>query len=70
MNISLNHPINKFLIFVSLVYINLIYSSDSYEFNLYKTKKENKIIYLNIRKIDIIKKKQKLDPILSGVNFM
>ena len=41
----------------------------SYEFNLYKTKKKNKIINFNIRKIDIIKKKQKLDPILSGVNF-
>ena len=35
MNISLNHPINKFLIFVSLVYTNSIFSSDSYEFNLY-----------------------------------
>ena len=35
MNISLNHLINKFLILVSLVYTNLIYSSDSYEFNLY-----------------------------------
>ena len=35
MNISLNHPINKFLIFVSLVYTNWILSSDSYEFNLY-----------------------------------
>ncbi len=41
----------------------------SYEFNLYKTKKKNNIINFNIRKIDIIKKKQKLDPILSGVNF-
>ena len=41
----------------------------SYEFNLYKTKKKNKIINFNIHKIDIIKKKQKLDPILSGVNF-
>ena len=41
----------------------------SYEFNLYKTKNKNKIINFNIRKIDIIKKKQKLDPILSGVNF-
>ncbi len=41
----------------------------SYEFNLYKTKKKNKIINFNIRKIDIIKKKKKLDPILSGVNF-
>ena len=35
MNISLNHLINKFLIFVSLVYTNSIHSSDSYEFNLY-----------------------------------
>ena len=35
MNISLNHLINKFLILVSLVYTNLLYSSDSYEFNLY-----------------------------------
>ena len=33
------------------------------------TKNKNKIINFNIRKIDIIKKKQKLDPILSGVNF-
>ncbi len=41
----------------------------SYEFNLYKTKKKNKIINFNIHKIDIVKKKQKLDPILSGVNF-
>ncbi len=41
----------------------------SYEFNLYKTKKKNKVINFNIHKIDIIKKKQKLDPILSGVNF-
>ena len=35
MNISLNNTINKFLIFVSLVYTNSIFSSDSYEFNLY-----------------------------------
>ena len=35
MNINLNHLINKFLIFVSLVYTNSIFSSDSYEFNLY-----------------------------------
>ena len=35
MNISLNTPINKFLIFVSLVYTNSIFPSDSYEFNLY-----------------------------------
>jgi hypothetical protein len=35
MNISRNYLINKFLIFVSLVYTNSIYSSDSYEFNLY-----------------------------------
>ena len=35
MNISPSHLINKFLIFVSLVYSNSIYSSDSYEFNLY-----------------------------------
>ena len=36
MNINLyNNLINKLLLFVSLVYINLIYSSDSYEFNLY-----------------------------------
>ena len=35
MNISFNHLLNKFLIFVSLVYTNSIYSSDSYEFNLY-----------------------------------
>ncbi len=41
----------------------------SYEFNLYKTKKKNKIINFNIHKLDIFKKKQKLDPILSGVNF-
>ena len=33
--ISFNHLLNKFLIFVSLVYTNSIYSSDSYEFNLY-----------------------------------
>ena len=41
----------------------------SYEFNIYKTKKKNKIINFNIHKLDIFKKKQKLDPILSGVNF-
>ena len=35
MNISLNTLINKFLIFVSLVYTNSIFPSDSYEFNLY-----------------------------------
>ena len=36
MNINLyNNLINKLLLFVSLVYINLIYSSDNYEFNLY-----------------------------------
>jgi hypothetical protein len=35
MNISLSHLISKFLIFVSLVYTNSIYSSDSYKFNLY-----------------------------------
>ena len=35
----------------------------SYEFNLYKTKKKNKIINFNINKLDIFKKKQKLDPI-------
>ncbi len=35
MNIRLNTPINKFLIFVSLVYTNSIFPSDSYEFNLY-----------------------------------
>ena len=35
MNISPSHLINKFLIFVSLVYTNSIYSSDNYEFNLY-----------------------------------
>ena len=35
MNINLNHLINKFLIFVLLVYTNSIYSSDSYKFNLY-----------------------------------
>jgi hypothetical protein len=35
MNINLSHLINKFLIFVSLVYTNSIYSSDSYQFNLY-----------------------------------
>jgi len=35
MNINFSHLINKFLIFVSLVYTNSIYSSDSYQFNLY-----------------------------------
>ena len=35
MNTSPSHLINKFLIFVSLVYTNSIYSSDNYEFNLY-----------------------------------
>jgi hypothetical protein len=35
MNINLNHLISKFIIFVSLVYTNSIYSSDSYQFNLY-----------------------------------
>ena len=35
MNINLNILIKKFVIFVSLVYTNSIYSSDSYDFNLY-----------------------------------
>jgi len=35
MNINFSHLINKFLLFVSLVYTNSIYSSDSYQFNLY-----------------------------------
>ena len=36
MNINLNNNlINKLLLFVSLFYINSIYSSDSFEFNLY-----------------------------------
>ncbi len=35
MNINLNILIKKFVIFVSLVYTNSIYSSDSYNFNLY-----------------------------------
>ena len=30
-----NNLINKLLLFVALVYINSIYSSDNYEFNLY-----------------------------------
>ncbi len=41
----------------------------SYKFNLYKTKNKDKIINFNISKTNIIKKKQKLDPILNGVNF-
>ncbi len=41
----------------------------SYEFNLYKTKKKNKIINFNINRKDILTKKQKMDSILSGVNF-
>ena len=41
----------------------------SYEFNLYKTKKKNKIINFNINKLDILNKKKKLDSILNGVNF-
>jgi len=41
----------------------------SYEFNLYKTKKKNKVINFNINRKDIYNKKQKLDSILSGVNF-
>ena len=35
MNINLNILIKKFVIFVSLVYTNSIYASDSYDFNLY-----------------------------------
>ncbi len=41
----------------------------SYEFNLYKTKKKNKVINFNINRKDIYNKKQKLDSILNGVNF-
>ena len=41
----------------------------SYEFNLYKTNKKNKIINFNIRRVDTIQKKKNLDAILSGVNF-
>ena len=41
----------------------------SYEFNLYKTNKKNKIINFNIYKLDIYDKEKKLDSILNGVNF-
>ncbi len=41
----------------------------SYEFNLYKTKKNKKIINFVIDKINIYQKTKKLDPVLNGVNF-
>tara|TARA_B100000003_G_scaffold208808_1_gene230509 strand:- start:271 stop:1731 length:1461 start_codon:yes stop_codon:yes gene_type:complete len=41
----------------------------SYDFNLYKTKKINKIINIYINKLQIPVKFKKLDAILSGVNF-
>jgi len=41
----------------------------SYEFNLYKTNKKNKIINFNIRRTDSSQKKKNLDAILNGVNF-
>ena len=41
----------------------------SYEFNLYKTKKNKKIINFIIDKINISQKIKKLNPILSGINF-
>ncbi len=41
----------------------------SYEFNLYKTKKNNKNINFTVDKINISQKAKKLDSILSGVNF-
>ncbi len=41
----------------------------SYEFNLYKTKKNKKVINLSVDKKDIIQKEKKLDAILEGINF-
>ena len=41
----------------------------SYEFNLYKSKKNNKIINIFVQKTDVSRKLKKLDPILNGVNF-
>ena len=41
----------------------------SYEFNLYKSKKNDKIINVFVSKTDISQKLKKLDAILNGVNF-
>jgi|TARA_B100000929_G_scaffold207627_1_gene165456 leucyl aminopeptidase len=41
----------------------------SYEFNLYKTSKKNKIVNFDINKKDLSQKTKKLDAILKGVNY-
>ncbi len=66
-SVSITAPSTKNLI--NLDYF--IHGSElkSYEFNLYKNKKNIKIVYFNIFRKDLSQKFKKLDALLSGVNF-
>ncbi len=55
----------------NIIFYSFVHGAElkSYEFNLYKTNKKNKIINFNIKDKDIAQKKKNLDAILNGVNF-
>ena len=60
---SRNENLNYFSFFIHGLKLK------SYEFNLYKSKKNNKIVNIYIHKSDLALKAKKLDAILNGINF-